>query len=415
MGAGMAWDQNTTVLRAERGSVRWWLCSLAAIGVSAISACGDDPHDAIAEQRVAHDASLDDGGRRVRTSAVQRMDTSVVTAGAGSDRGSPSGGAGSSAVVDAAFPDASAPHERAAPDAMVGAATSSDASGVLADASLPGPALLDAAAPDAGRTNPPPDAAACEPWAATVEPDGLRCTQEPPSDVGPFGGRVALTFDDGPNPATTPQILAILREQQIPATFFIVGRMLEQPAARAIAREIHEDRLFRVANHSYSHARMIELSPAEVVLQVERTTAAIQLAVGHPCFYPAFFRHPYTHANCATIEIVRARGHAVVGMHIDTLDWCYAQGGRCDADRVDEQYREDMVGFTLSQLQRFQGGIVLLHDIHPSTVAMLPALIAALRDEGATFVQLDDSAVFPQLNAEIETPIPPACCADLAL
>lgn len=256
----------------------------------------------------------------------------------------------------------------------------------------------------------------CAPWAATVEPDGLRCTQEPPPDVGPFGGRVALTFDDGPRPGTTPQILSILREQRIPATFFIVGRMLAQPGAAAIVREIHDDALFQVANHTFTHARLIEISADEAISEVERTTAALQRALDDPCFYPAFFRHPYTHANCSTIEIVRERGYAVTGMHIDTLDWCYAaQDGRCEIDRVDEAYREDMVGFTLSQFPRYEGGIVLLHDIHHNTVALLPALIAALRDAGATFVHLDDIEVLPQLNAEIEPPVAPACCEGLAL
>jgi peptidoglycan/xylan/chitin deacetylase (PgdA/CDA1 family) len=270
--------------------------------------------------------------------------------------------------------------------------------------------------PDAGAVI--PDPASCAPWTDTIDPGaGLRCEQEPPPDPGPFGGRIALTFDDGPNPSTTPQIVAILREQHIPATFFMGGQQLEDPAARAIALDIHRDPLFRVANHTYTHPEMPTLSLVDAQAQIEDTTAALQAAIGDPCYFPRFFRFPFSRASCETVRLVRERGFAVTGVHIDPVDWCYAMdNGHCSEANVPwmpAEYRDDMVSWVLTQLDRYQGGIVLMHDIHPNTVAMLPLVIDALRGAGMSFVALDDASVFPLLNGEVDPPEPPACCAGI--
>ena len=101
----------------------------------------------------------------------------------------------------------------------------------------------------------------CLAW-ETVDPGtGFPCSQHPPPDQGPFANAVALTFDDGPNPATTPSILATLRAENIPATFFMQGSRLETAAEQALALEIHQDPLFRVVNHSYSHPSFPTLTP----------------------------------------------------------------------------------------------------------------------------------------------------------
>jgi peptidoglycan/xylan/chitin deacetylase (PgdA/CDA1 family) len=264
-----------------------------------------------------------------------------------------------------------------------------------------------------------PDPSECEPWTALVEPEIASCEQEPPPDVGPFGNRIALTFDDGPHPVRTPAILEILRNEQIPATFFMVGRNLQTVEARAIAKEIHEDPLFRVANHTFTHARLPMIDLAQVAVQIDDTSAAIRTALEDPCYFPRFVRFPYSDSDCPTMQVVRERGFAVAGLHIDPVDWCYARdmnaedGITClaaDAAWVPEEYRNDMVGYVISQLPRYGGGIVLLHDIHANTVAQLQDLIDALRAEGVTFVALDDEEHFPMLNAQLEVPEPPACC-----
>jgi peptidoglycan/xylan/chitin deacetylase (PgdA/CDA1 family) len=309
------------------------------------------------------------------------------------------------ANADASAPDdASAPNDASTPDD----ASAPDDASTPEDASIP----EDSAMPEPDATI--PDPSTCTPWSALVEPDAVICEQEPPPDIGPFGNRVALTFDDGPNPTTTPAVLAILRAEQIPATFFVVGQRLQTPQARELAREIHRDPLFRVANHTFTHARLPTTELAQVALQIDDTSAAIRTAVEDPCYFPRFMRFPFSDSDCATMQVARERGYAVAGLHIDPADWCFARNaGYCapaDAAWVPELYRNDMIGFVLSQLPRYGGGIVLLHDIHANTVANLQALIDALQAAGVLFVALDDEEHFPLLNAQLEVPPPPACC-----
>ena len=255
--------------------------------------------------------------------------------------------------------------------------------------------------------------AQCLAW-PTVDPgSGYPCNQEPPPDPGPFASRVALTFDDGPNLATTPSIVATLRAESVPATFFMMGEALATPAARALALEIHADPLFEVANHSFSHPSFPTLTAAQMRAQIASTNDALQLALGD-CFYPRFFRLPFGASNCTAAGVIREYGLSLVGVHADSLDWCYALGGGfCPPSAVPglaAQYRNDMVAWVRAKLAETGGGIVLMHDIHANTAAQLPGLIAALRADGASFVPLDDASAFPLVNAAVNPPEPPACC-----
>ena len=257
--------------------------------------------------------------------------------------------------------------------------------------------------------------AICTDW-PTVDPGtSYPCNQEPPPDAGPFGNRVALTFDDGPNLATTPTIVATLRNAGVPATFFMLGNKLETQAARELALEIYEDPLFEIANHSYTHARFTTLTIEQARSEVGLTNENLLLAAGNACAYPRFFRIPYSASNCISAGVVREYGLSMVGFHIDTLDWCYAIGnGYCspaNASYLPAQYRNDMVGWTLTRLPLYGGGVAILHDSQVNTMVQLPALIAALRSAGVTFVRLDDVSVFPLINAAVNPPEPPACCA----
>jgi peptidoglycan/xylan/chitin deacetylase (PgdA/CDA1 family) len=254
----------------------------------------------------------------------------------------------------------------------------------------------------------------CLSW-ETVDPGtGFPCTQEPPPDQGPFGNAVALTFDDGPNPATTPSILATLRAENIPATFFQQGLRLETAAQQALSLEIHQDPLFRVVNHSYSHTAFPTLTVEQMRDELTTTSDLIRAAIEDPCYHPRLFRFPFGAADCASVEVVREQGLSIVGVHMDAVDWCFASGGGfCPPSSVSwmpDQYRDDLPGWVVNRLQQTGGGIVLMHDIHANTAAELPNVISALRAAGATFVDLDDAALFPILNAEINPPEPPACC-----
>ena len=249
----------------------------------------------------------------------------------------------------------------------------------------------------------------------TVDPGiGFACGMQPPLDSEPFGGAVAMTFDDGPHEVVTPLVLATLRAHGIPATFFVVGNRLVTPGERALALEIHQDPLFRIANHSLTHVRMNQLTAEQVDVEVTANSALIRDAIGDPCYFPRYFRFPFAASNCTTMEAARRHGFASAAVHINTSDWCYGtNGGSCPASVVpfiEDEFRDDLPGWAVNRFEQSGGGILVMHDIHTNTAAELPAVIAGLQAAGATFVDLDDPLLFPIMNGTVATPEAPACC-----
>ncbi|MCB9700211.1 MAG: polysaccharide deacetylase family protein, partial [Alphaproteobacteria bacterium] len=244
----------------------------------------------------------------------------------------------------------------------------------------------------------------------TTPPDpGARrwdCSGMDPADPAPLHGRVALTFDDGPDPVDTATILQLLHDEGIPATFFTLGEQVSDPAAWGLVEQMVDDPLFEVANHSWDHADLATLSLSAVEDEMDDPDALLR-TFG---ITPRFFRFPYGDATCATHDLATDRGWRVTGWHIDTADWCYASGGGvCTNDdywRVPTEYEDDFLGLTMEQIHRFDGGILLLHDIHRFTADMLPELIGILRDEGYVFTSLDDVSTFPNLVAGTPEDLP---------
>lgn len=251
-------------------------------------------------------------------------------------------------------------------------------------------------------------------WSENQNPkgDSNACSGVVVPDRGPFGKKVALTFDDGPNPTTTRRVMATLRAREAPAAFFINGRRVDSDDTRALAREIASDPLFELANHTWSHPDMRTLDATARAGQIDRTTAVIEAAGGEP----RYFRFPFGASTCDSAAEVRDRGYTVTGWHVDTADWCFQSGGGfCKPEtfkHVPDQFRGDMVGFTMSQVRARQGGIVLFHDIHTNTANQLEAVLDALEAEGYEFVALDDLTAFPNLNAGQGAFIGEACAAD---
>lgn len=128
---------------------------------------------------------------------------------------------------------------------------------------------------------------------------------------------VALTFDDGPSPKWTPQVLDILKANGVRATFFMVGqhaRAYPSLVRRAVA-EGHT-----VGNHSYSHPNMSKLSSASQAAQLDSATRYISLAITGG-YRPCFFRPPYGAYNSTTVSLARARGMSTATWSRDTRDW----------------------------------------------------------------------------------------------
>ena len=215
-------------------------------------------------------------------------------------------------------------------------------------------------------------------------------------DRSGFGNRVALTFDDGPHPQNTPKVLDVLKAEGIQATFFINGNRVNDDTRPILQRIVDEGHI--LANHSHQHKNLSQQSLSTVRTQVSRTHEIIE-----DFATPQYFRFPYGASTCNTAEVVRDEFDQVItGWNVDSADWCYAgDNGYCPRSRfryVPDSYRNDMVGFTMSQLRSKGGGIVLFHDIQNYTANTIDEAITRMRADGFTFTNLDDAETFPQLN-----------------
>ena len=188
---------------------------------------------------------------------------------------------------------------------------------------------------------------------------------------------IALTFDDGPNPAVTPALLDLLDRHQARATFFVTGQHVR--AFPALAKEIVE-RGHTIGNHTETHRRLVFCSPARIRSEMEQCDEAIETATGRKTRWmrpPFGFRGPQLHGA------VRQRGGAgVVMWSRSAWDW-----------------RNVSQENVIENLRSARGGdIVLMHDgdfrvpegDRRHTVAALEYWIPRWKDAGLRFVTLDD-------------------------
>ncbi|MFF6781213.1 polysaccharide deacetylase family protein [Streptomyces sp. NPDC012510] len=175
---------------------------------------------------------------------------------------------------------------------------------------------------------------------------------------------VALTFDDGPV-ADTQRLLRVLNDRKVRSTFYVVGQNVQKKPSivRDAALAGHQ-----IGNHSWDHADLTKLSAAKVKSQLSRTDTAVKQATGKK---PTTFRAPYG-AHNATVR--SAAGRPLVHWSVDTLDWKYRDPAR--------------IIKTVNQTTK-PGDIILLHDIHRTTVDAVPGIIKALKARGFHFVTVD--------------------------
>jgi peptidoglycan/xylan/chitin deacetylase (PgdA/CDA1 family) len=191
---------------------------------------------------------------------------------------------------------------------------------------------------------------------------------------------IALTFDDGPNPYYTPQVLAILQQCGVKATFFDVGYLVAD-YPNIVRQEYHQGNI--VGNHSWSHPVLTDFSAQGIKSQLTSTTNIIQATIG---VRPSFFRPPYGAINNTVLAQAR-------NLHYTTVMW---DGSAEDWNLPGVNV---IVGKTLYYARN--GAILLLHDgggNRAQTVAALPIIIATLRSRGYRFVtlqQLVDDLVSP--------------------
>ncbi|MBY0148295.1 polysaccharide deacetylase family protein [Neobacillus niacini] len=127
---------------------------------------------------------------------------------------------------------------------------------------------------------------------------------------------VAITFDDGPNPLYTPQILEIFSEAKAKATFFMIGEQMKShpEVVKQVAEGGHE-----IGNHTFSHPKLSQLSIDDCLAEIEQTEKfAVELAGRKP----VVFRPPYFDYNQDTVSLLQQKGYPMIGaVNLEAQDW----------------------------------------------------------------------------------------------
>ena len=177
---------------------------------------------------------------------------------------------------------------------------------------------------------------------------------------------VALTFDDGPNPATTNQALDTLSKYGIKATFFVLGKNVS--GNEEILKRMKADGHV-IGNHSWSHPVLSKLSLDEAKKQITDTEDALTKVLGSSS---KLMRPPY---GAITDDIRKSLDLSFIMWDVDSLDW----KSKIEASILTEIQREVK-----------NGSIILMHDIHAETVHALPKVIDYLKGQGYDFVTVPD-------------------------
>ena len=229
----------------------------------------------------------------------------------------------------------------------------------------------------------PPPPAMEQLWAAAIA-QGSSPTLATNGKTGTSGGKIALTFDDGPDLHTTPLILDTLREHNIKATFFVVGRQVaENPdLLRRIVEEGHS-----LGNHTYNHANMSDLSPQQMRQELQSTQNAVDDALGY--HYPmTLMRPPYGNPYFDNLgmlpvfrKVVREQGLFVVMWTVDSDDYLFEGLPQKVVRRV---VRADRT----SKRKEGSDEVLLLHDTHQQTADALPRIIDYYEASGLEFADV---------------------------
>ncbi len=187
---------------------------------------------------------------------------------------------------------------------------------------------------------------------------------------------MALTFDDGPNPAVTPRLLDLLSRHNVRATFFLIGKFVR--ACPALAAEISA-RGHAIGNHTETHPNLVWLSPRRIAEELERCSEAIAAATGREA---RWMRPPYGYRGPQLAAVIRRLGSAGVMM------W----------SAMARDWKPQPAELVIERLRRARGGdIVLLHDgdrrrlggDRRHTVTALEFWLPRWRDAGIRLVALD--------------------------
>ncbi|MEW6189474.1 MAG: polysaccharide deacetylase family protein, partial [Actinomycetota bacterium] len=199
----------------------------------------------------------------------------------------------------------------------------------------------------------------------------------------PTGRRVALTFDDGPDPRYTPKVLEILRQNGIKATFFVIGEQVER-YPEIIKEEIVEGH--EIGNHTLSHSNLPKYNCERIRAEIEGCEEVLR-RVGVP--KPRYFRPPKGLINGQAFKVAREEGYKVILWSI-----AMESGSISNSEGLRERVVEGIGN----------GGVILAHDgrlDRAMTIRTLPGIIKALKKKGFKFVTL--SELFQSWGSEEST------------
>ncbi|RSN12644.1 polysaccharide deacetylase [Nonomuraea sp. WAC 01424] len=171
------------------------------------------------------------------------------------------------------------------------------------------------------------------------------------------GGYVGLTYDDGPNPATTSSLLNALTSNGLRATMFNVGQNAQNNPALVRAQQSAG---MWIGNHSWTHPHLTQMSTSQIQSELQRTQQAIQQATGTA---PRLFRPPYGETNATLKSVEQQLGLTEIIWDVDSQDWNGASTAQIVA--------------AAGRLQN--GQIILMHDNYATTIAAIPQIAANLR------------------------------------
>jgi len=213
---------------------------------------------------------------------------------------------------------------------------------------------------------------------------------------------VALTFDDGPHPRYTDQVLAVLKKYGIHAVFFEVGKNLGtvneknevtlSPTVAASYRILQSGS--SLGNHTYSHPVLPKLDQADLSREIDTTTTLLSSVLKAQ---PVLFRPPYGAANAAILSQIQTDKMKTVIWNVDSEDW---------ADPVPNSVAQRVI----TEVEQQQRGIILFHDIHKVGIDSLPTVIETLQADGYTFVSWNGTSFGPAATRggdQVAAPPPP--------
>ena len=218
--------------------------------------------------------------------------------------------------------------------------------------------------------------------------------------LGAAPKKVALTFDDGPDPEWTPKILDILEKKQVPAAFFVIGETANQETA-ILKREYALGN--EIGNHTFTHPDFENIQKGQLQIQLNLTELFLESSLGVKTL---LFRPPYgidhqpeTASEIQMLPIPQSMGYIIIGARIDPHDWGEPNGGA--PPPVDT-----IVKRVLTDIDDEKGNIILMHDgggDRSHTVQALPGIIDGLRAQGYEFVSV--SNLLGQTRAQMMPPL----------